>query len=177
MIILLSAAIALASLVVGIVLEQPIFSYVALGVCILATAVLAADMVKTYRQAHLTGAGNTEDSEGRAVDGSAVARDEHCSEPSGIFIQSDSPEEIHPPMSQEFEEGAAEPDVDSESTDTAWERRDDALVHVIPGRKRYHLGECRLIAGKDSDTVGAVEAQEEGLSPCTVCQPERIPAM
>ncbi|TNY34742.1 hypothetical protein [Thermomonospora catenispora] len=49
---------------------------------------------------------------------------------------------------------------------------DEALVHVIPGRKRYHLSTCRQVAGRDTEELTYVEAREEGFSPCTACMPD-----
>ncbi|WP_106398522.1 hypothetical protein [Actinocorallia populi] len=49
---------------------------------------------------------------------------------------------------------------------------DDALVHVVPGRKRYHLDTCRQLAGRQVEELTYVEAQEEGFSPCTACLPD-----
>lgn len=49
---------------------------------------------------------------------------------------------------------------------------DEALVHVIPGRKRYHLSTCRQVAGRDTEELTYIEAREEGFSPCTACMPD-----
>ncbi|WP_119729825.1 hypothetical protein [Thermomonospora amylolytica] len=49
---------------------------------------------------------------------------------------------------------------------------DEALVHVVPGRKRYHLSTCRQVAGRDTEELTYVEAREEGFTPCTACMPD-----
>lgn len=49
---------------------------------------------------------------------------------------------------------------------------DDALVYVIPGRKRYHLDTCRQLAARQTEELTYIEAQEEGFSPCTACLPD-----
>ncbi|GAB3661375.1 hypothetical protein GCM10027589_23580 [Actinocorallia lasiicapitis] len=49
---------------------------------------------------------------------------------------------------------------------------DDAIVYVVPGRKRYHLDTCRQLAGRQTEDLTYVEAQEEGFSPCTACLPD-----
>jgi hypothetical protein len=49
---------------------------------------------------------------------------------------------------------------------------DEALVHVVPGRKRYHLASCRQVAGRGTEELTYVEAKEEGFSPCTACMPD-----
>ncbi|MFI6812787.1 hypothetical protein ACIBG7_10275 [Nonomuraea sp. NPDC050328] len=48
----------------------------------------------------------------------------------------------------------------------------DALVIVIPGRKRYHVAGCRLLVGRDTEELTYEEAREEGFSPCTTCLPD-----
>lgn len=48
----------------------------------------------------------------------------------------------------------------------------DALVHVVRGRKRYHLDSCRQLAGRVKEELTYSEAIEEGFSPCTACLPD-----
>ncbi|MFI6497566.1 hypothetical protein [Nonomuraea typhae] len=48
----------------------------------------------------------------------------------------------------------------------------DAIVLVIPGRKRYHVPGCRQLIGRDPEELTFVEAREEGFSPCTSCLPD-----
>ncbi|WP_184757545.1 hypothetical protein [Streptosporangium album] len=47
-----------------------------------------------------------------------------------------------------------------------------AIVLVIPGRKRYHVAGCRQLAGRDHEELTHEEAREEGFTPCTTCLPE-----
>ncbi|RFU41994.1 hypothetical protein DZF91_08935, partial [Actinomadura logoneensis] len=49
---------------------------------------------------------------------------------------------------------------------------DDAIVHVVRGRKRYHLDTCRQLAGRETEELTYAEAREEGFSPCTACLPD-----
>ncbi|WP_289009734.1 hypothetical protein [uncultured Thermomonospora sp.] len=56
--------------------------------------------------------------------------------------------------------------------DSAGKVPDEALVHVVPGRKRYHLATCRQLAGRDTEELTYIEAREEGFSPCTACMPD-----
>ncbi|MEV8631440.1 hypothetical protein AB0395_07260 [Streptosporangium sp. NPDC051023] len=49
---------------------------------------------------------------------------------------------------------------------------DEAIVLVIPGRKRYHVEGCRQLAGRDHEELTHEEAREEGFTPCTTCLPE-----
>ncbi|MFI6531327.1 hypothetical protein ACIBHY_02690 [Nonomuraea sp. NPDC050547] len=48
----------------------------------------------------------------------------------------------------------------------------DALVLVIPGRKRYHVPGCRQLIGRDHEELTFEEAREEGFTPCTSCLPD-----
>ncbi|MDX3111434.1 hypothetical protein PW035_62285, partial [Nonomuraea angiospora] len=48
----------------------------------------------------------------------------------------------------------------------------DAIVLVIPGRKRYHVSGCRQLSGRDSEELTYEEAREEGFTPCTACLPD-----
>ncbi|SNR60311.1 hypothetical protein SAMN06265360_111145 [Haloechinothrix alba] len=43
------------------------------------------------------------------------------------------------------------------------------LVHVIPGRKRFHREGCALLEGHSREKLTLVEAREEGFSPCSRC--------
>ena len=48
----------------------------------------------------------------------------------------------------------------------------DALVLVLPGRKRYHVAGCRQLAGREHQELIIEEALEEGFTPCTTCLPD-----
>jgi hypothetical protein len=48
----------------------------------------------------------------------------------------------------------------------------DAIVYVVPGRRRYHLDSCRQLAGRGKQELTFEEAREEGFSPCTACMPD-----
>ncbi|MFI7461527.1 hypothetical protein [Nonomuraea sp. NPDC049646] len=48
----------------------------------------------------------------------------------------------------------------------------DAIVLVIPGRRRYHVPGCRQLAGRDHEELTYEEAREEGFTPCTTCLPD-----
>lgn len=47
------------------------------------------------------------------------------------------------------------------------------LVAIVPGRRRFHRGECRLLVGHQVEELTAEEAIEEGFTPCTACIPDR----
>ncbi|MFF5204598.1 hypothetical protein [Streptosporangium sp. NPDC000396] len=48
----------------------------------------------------------------------------------------------------------------------------DAIVLVIPGRRRYHIAGCRQLVGREHEELTHEEAREEGFTPCTTCLPE-----
>ncbi|MEO3804061.1 hypothetical protein [Nonomuraea sp. B1E8] len=48
----------------------------------------------------------------------------------------------------------------------------DAIVLVIPGRKRYHVPGCRQLSGRTNEELTYEEAREEGFTPCTTCLPD-----
>jgi hypothetical protein len=45
---------------------------------------------------------------------------------------------------------------------------------VVLGRSSYHRPECRLAQGKDLPVSTIEAAEEEGLSPCRICQPDEL---
>lgn len=48
----------------------------------------------------------------------------------------------------------------------------DTIVVVVPGRKRYHLANCRQLAGRTREELTYQEAREEGFTACTACMPD-----
>ncbi|GII88719.1 hypothetical protein Ssi03_67090 [Sphaerisporangium siamense] len=48
----------------------------------------------------------------------------------------------------------------------------DAIVFVVPGRKRFHLAGCRQLSGRQTEELTYEEAREEGFSACTSCLPD-----
>lgn len=49
---------------------------------------------------------------------------------------------------------------------------DEAIVLVIPGRKRFHVTGCRQLADREHEELTHEEAREEGFTACTTCLPE-----
>jgi hypothetical protein len=45
---------------------------------------------------------------------------------------------------------------------------------VVLGRSSYHRPDCRLAEGKDLPLATLELAEEEGLSPCRICQPDEL---
>lgn len=48
------------------------------------------------------------------------------------------------------------------------------LVHVVPGRRRYHRAGCASLTGRVSEELTIDEAREEGFSACTACFPAEL---
>ena len=48
---------------------------------------------------------------------------------------------------------------------------DAELVHVVPGRRRYHREGCASLAGRSTEELTIDEAREEGFTACTTCFP------
>ena len=52
----------------------------------------------------------------------------------------------------------------------------DASVKVVAASSHYHLQDCRILEGKHGLTLIALQqAVAEGLQPCRVCEPPRMP--
>jgi hypothetical protein len=47
-------------------------------------------------------------------------------------------------------------------------------AQVVLGRSSYHRPDCRLAQGKDLPLASVDAAEEEGLSPCRICQPNEL---
>lgn len=101
---------------------------------------------------------------GSAVSGSAGEKpDGRAPAPAGSGASTPSAEVVEP-SSDAGDSGDPEssPTLDRVST-----------VLVVPGRQRFHMPDCRLLAGKPSEEIRLDEATEEGFSACTVCIPQR----
>jgi hypothetical protein len=46
-----------------------------------------------------------------------------------------------------------------------------STVWVIEGRPRYHLEDCLIIKGQDAAAMSIAQATEDGLMPCSMCEP------
>lgn len=59
------------------------------------------------------------------------------------------------------------------SSATAADSPGELLVRVIPGRRRFHVADCRLLTGHDAEQISLDEARDEGFTACTACIPKR----
>lgn len=46
---------------------------------------------------------------------------------------------------------------------------EDDIVHVVPGRKRFHQPGCRLLGSRATEELTLGEAREEGFTACSSC--------
>ncbi|MGH2807845.1 MAG: hypothetical protein ACRDKT_11290 [Actinomycetota bacterium] len=52
----------------------------------------------------------------------------------------------------------------------------ELATKVVAASSHYHRGECRILQGKDGlITVSLEQAINEGLQPCRVCDPPKVP--
>jgi len=68
---------------------------------------------------------------------------------------------------------AAEADTPGQAPDVTQQGPPVLLVQVLPGRRRFHLEECRLLAGRPGEVISLQEALDEGFTACTACVPNR----
>lgn len=47
------------------------------------------------------------------------------------------------------------------------------VVHVVAGRPRYHLPECRYLQDRTVEQLPVGQARARGFTPCGICHPER----
>jgi len=45
-------------------------------------------------------------------------------------------------------------------------------VWMVRGRPRYHAQDCQYLTGQASEQVDALDARDDGLTPCGVCKPD-----
>ena len=53
---------------------------------------------------------------------------------------------------------------------TAAEAAEQAMVVVVPGRRRYHRSDCALVADLDVEEIHMEEARAEGFTACSSCR-------
>lgn len=72
-----------------------------------------------------------------------------------------------------WEDGPADEPVarDLTSIEAAQLMRLEAVVEVVDGRPRFHLGDCTHLIGRDHEPLDLNEAIELGFSPCGECDP------
>jgi hypothetical protein len=146
---------ALACMLLGLVLDEIALAYVALGVSLLGIAVLTAANAwrrRTSPSGHPTA--NQYGSAGPTCPDGAVAPEQ----PERVVTEA----EAEPPSGISTSDGT-EPGIEDPS--------ETHVVHVVPGRRRYHVAACRLLNGYSNESITLEEAHEEGFSACTTCVP------
>lgn len=157
-IIVILLLVSLASLIVGLIVSNLVWVYVAAALSAVALAGLAYG---TWRRGHVVPKAPLQDTtEGEDSDAQTNASADGKT-PNGqplAVVESSSADD-------QTNDVTAEP----VSTSVGGRTGDDILVQVVPGRKRYHLPECSLTTDEPTDDVTVGEARGEGFSPCTKC--------
>ncbi|MBK0870389.1 hypothetical protein INP57_26630 [Saccharopolyspora sp. HNM0986] len=145
-------------LAAGWLLEQIVLVYVALA---LSAAGLVLVVASVWRRRQLRGQEAAGD--GESADNGELPDSAEDVEASGDAAAARSGAAAGP-------DSAAEPSREIfVALSTGQRLDDDAMVGVVPGRKRFHSGECRLVRGKQVQWLTLVEAREEEFTACSVC--------
>lgn len=178
MLVALTLVVALAAAVAAWGTGAVVFAWVALG---LAAAVLVALVVRMLRCRRTSvGTADTADS---AEAPAWPAGTEPAAEESTAEEPAEKPAAAEPALEEPAEKPAAveaaaaapragrpaEPAAVVATASTGAPESGHGIVHVQPGRRRYHRPGCEIIVGRDTDGIALEDAQDEGLSACSVC--------
>jgi hypothetical protein len=149
-------------LAVGWLTGQIVLVYVALGVSGAGLVLMAVQVWRRRRAAR--------EEPPPAADG------DDASEPADTVAGNDEPREAEGER-PENESEAPEPVTalvagveDTEEPGASRERlAEDSTVYVLSGRRRFHLVDCRLLEGRDTEELTLIDAEEEAFTPCTIC--------
>ncbi|MHA6792260.1 hypothetical protein ACVGVM_01865 [Pseudonocardia bannensis] len=172
MLIAVLVAVAFACLVLGVVLAEITVTYVAFGVSLLGIAVLAFASIRKRRGARSAEVpGRLADEVGPGEPGAdeqpgPPAGESGGTASSGTSVHSSPCDDAA--SAEEPERAAVESGADLGVEDPIQAR----IVHVVPGRRRYHTPECRLLNSHADEQITLEEAHEEGFSACTTCIPD-----
>ena len=185
--ILISAVLVVAALVlliVGVVISKVMLVYVSIAVSVIAALLLGVGVFVRRRELFGSAPANDWWESGSSTVGQGKATVPPAQQQVAEPVREDRarrPELVgagaagaEPPASAGARSGTGE-DTGSMpriAPGTAERVPSDAVVRVIPGRRRYHLSECRQLAGRDSEEITFAEAREEGFTPCTACLPD-----
>jgi hypothetical protein len=158
---------ALACLLLGLVLDEIVLTYAALGVSLLGIAMLFA--AKVWKRRTLPSG----DLESRSANQYGSVRPT----PLDGAVDPLQPERLR--AEPETNEADAEPSSGVSASDGAESGIEDLtetpvvhVVHVVRGRRRYHVAACRLLNGHPDEPITVEEAHEEGFTACTTCVPD-----
>jgi hypothetical protein len=148
----------LASLLVGVIVDQPIWVYAAVGLSLVALALIAFDWWRNRPVEE-----SEKDADVTEQDAVQPAEDE-AAEPAAEGAETSQPEEPAGTSAATEETPAATKEATEETAgDTLW------LVRIVPGRRRYHAPGCAQLDGQETEEVTVEEAVGEGFSACTRC--------
>lgn len=186
MIVALIILAALACLGTGVFTGEAILTWIAIALCVIGGTILIVPWVLARRKPAAANqpdgaavAKETDDDQSGAetvTDG--PARRETAIEDRPEALATDGPEQAstaatpgEPPVKEQPE--SPEPEPAKEHTPSAPATPSMSLtttVLTIPGRCRYHMAGCRLVAGHDdTEELTLAEAREEGFTRCTAC--------
>lgn len=149
MIVVVLLLIAAGCVAAGLTLDEMNFHYAALTTSGLAALILA---IAGWRSRH---------------DATTASRTTEAPEPHSDDVTMPSPEST--PEPDEATAAPAEHVAPPETANTATPPDVRTTVLVIPGRRRYHQPDCKLVAEADSEEITLAEAVDEGFSACTAC--------
>ncbi|HVW43600.1 MAG TPA: hypothetical protein VHC18_19850 [Amycolatopsis sp.] len=165
MAIVILVLVGLASLVVGVLVDNLIWVYAAAALSALALVAVAFGawrrrraVAKAARETVAIEPVDSADEDAADADEDVV--DDHPAEAAAVATDNDG----------ELDE-IAHNGADAASPSSPEGTEDEVLVRVISGRKRFHLPGCPLAADGPADDVTLAEARDEGFSPCTRCMP------
>jgi hypothetical protein len=163
MAIVILVLVGLASLVVGVLVDNLVWVYAAAALSALALVSVAFGAWRRRR------AGRKAARETAAIE-AVGSPDEDAA---GEDVVDDQPAEaaaVAADNDGELDE-IAHNGADAASPSSLEGTEDEVIVRVISGRKRFHLPGCPLAADGPADDVTLAEARDEGFSPCTRCVP------
>lgn len=154
---------ALACLLLGLGLDNIVLTYAALGISLLGIAVLSAAKVWKRRT---SSSGDPEDGTAHqhgSVGPTSLDGAVDPAQPERVTAESEADEaDAEPPSGISASDGV-EPGVEDPT--------EEPVVHVVPGRRRYHVAACKLLNGHSDESITLEEAHEEGFTACTTCVP------
>jgi hypothetical protein len=163
MAIVILVLVGLASLVVGVLVDDLIWVYAAAALSALALVSVAFGAWRRRRAAAKAAR------ETAAIE-SADSADEDAAHEDAVDDQAGEAASVATDNDGELDEidhnGA-----DAASPSSPEGTEDELIVRVISGRKRFHLPGCPLASDGPADDVTLAEARDEGFSPCTRCMP------
>lgn len=146
-------------LALGWVFELVVLVYIALGVSLLGLMLVG---VQTWQRRRRSTVGNT------AERGRPVAEVSVEDVPPNDTEKAETADEPQPTLEPS---GPAATNGSGELVDLAsgGQLGRTSSVYVVSGRKRFHVGGCRLVVEQYTEELTLLEAREESFTPCTVC--------